>query len=195
MTTKKPPLSDLPLVEPKDRASWRRWLEANHAASPGVWLAIGKKGNPVSGLSYDDAVEEALAFGWIDGKAQRLDENRYLGLMTPRKANSGWARTNKARVERLLAEGRMAPAGLAAIERARDNGSWTLLDDVEALVEPPDLAAALDAAPRARQGWSALGASARKITLYWIATAKRASTRATRIEQTVAAASEGRPPR
>jgi uncharacterized protein YdeI (YjbR/CyaY-like superfamily) len=195
MSARKPPVSELPLVELKDRASWRAWLEKNHAVSPGVWLAIGKKGNPISDLGYEDAVEEALAFGWIDAKALRLDEHRYMGLMTPRKPGSGWARTNKERVERLTAEGLMAPAGLAAVERARENGSWTLLDDVEALVEPPDLSAALDAEPRARQGWGALGASARKVALYWIATAKRPQTRARRIEQTASAAAEGRPPR
>jgi uncharacterized protein YdeI (YjbR/CyaY-like superfamily) len=195
MAAKKPYLSELQLVEVKDRARWRKWLEKNHSVSPGIWLAIGKKGNAVSDLRYEEAIEEALAFGWIDGMAGRVDADRYKLLVTPRKPGSGWARTNKKRVERLLAEGRMTPAGLAAVELARENGSWTMLDDVEALVEPTDLTAALDADPGARQGWDALGASPRKMALYWIATAKRPETRADRIEQTVAAAAEGRAPR
>jgi uncharacterized protein YdeI (YjbR/CyaY-like superfamily) len=195
MPARKPSLSELVLVEPRDREQWRHWLEANHAASPGVWLAVGKKGNPVSDLSYEEAIQEALAFGWIDGLTKRLDADRYRLLVTPRKPGSGWARTNKARVERLVAEGRMAPAGMAAVESARRNGSWTALDDVEALVEPPDLGQALDATPNARAGWGGLTASARKLGLYWIASAKRPQTRADRVRKTVEAAAEGRPAR
>ena len=136
-------LSDAPLVDFQDRGAWRSWLEANHATSKGVWLVMKRR--EARTLLYEMAVEEALCFGWIDSTAGRVDEERGKQYFAPRKSNSGWAATNKARLERLIAAGRMSPAGLAAIERAKANGSWTLLDSVERLEVPPDLAAALDA--------------------------------------------------
>jgi len=185
----------LPFVEPADRAEWRAWLEAHHATSLGIWLAVGKKGGQVTSLTYDDAVEEALCFGWIDSIVNRLDEHRFKQLFTPRKPGSAWARSNKQRVERLLAQGLMAPAGLAAIEAAKANGSWTLLDDVEDLVVPDDLAAALEASPAASRYFAGFSSSAVKMILYWIATAKRPETRAKRIAETIESAAEGRLPR
>jgi uncharacterized protein YdeI (YjbR/CyaY-like superfamily) len=121
-------LDDLELVEPADREEWGRWLEANHATSTGVWLAVGKKGGTRTRLDYDAAVEEALRFGWIDSVVHAMDADRFRQLFTPRKPRGTWAPSNKRRIERLLAEGRMMPAGLAAIERAKANGSWDLLD-------------------------------------------------------------------
>lgn len=189
-----PGMNDLPRVEPASRAEFRAWLEANAAASTGIWLAVGKKGNPVTTLFYDDAVEEALCFGWIDATVHRLDESRFWQLFTPRKPGGNWAASNKARVERLIAEGLMTPAGLAAIERAKSDGSWNRLTDVEAMVVPDDLTTALDATPGAAQGFGDLPASGRKQLLYWIASAKRDETRTRRIAETVAAAVEGRMP-
>jgi uncharacterized protein YdeI (YjbR/CyaY-like superfamily) len=142
-------LADLPLVEVAGRAEWRAWLQRNHSTSPGVWLAVGKKGNSRTALTYDEAVEEALCFGWIDSVVNRLDADRFKQLLTPRKRGSGWARTNKERVGRLIAQGLMENAGLAAIEAAKADGSWHALDDVEDLVVPDDLAAALAADPAA----------------------------------------------
>lgn len=188
-------LDDLELVEPTDRDEWRRWLSQHHATSPGVWLAVGKKGNRRTALMYDDAVEEALCFGWIDSTVRRLDEDRTKQLYTPRKPRSTWAPSNKRRVERLIAEGRMTPAGMAAIEIARANGSWDLLDDIEAMVIPDDLAAALTAHADAQRGWETVPPSQRKIALYWIATARRPQTREARIAETVVAAAVGRGPR
>jgi uncharacterized protein YdeI (YjbR/CyaY-like superfamily) len=188
-------LDDLPLLEPTSRPEWRRWLEGNHTTSPGVWLAVGKKGNSVTSLGYDDAVEEALCFGWIDSTVNRLDADRFKQLFTPRKPGSTWSRSNKERVERLIGQGLMTSAGLAAVEIAKANGSWTLLNDVEALVMPEDLVTALAEKPGAAEGFSALGESVRKMALYWIASAKRPDTRAKRIAETVAAAAEGRGPR
>jgi len=188
-------LDDLELVEPASRAAWRSWLAQHHATSSGVWLAIGKKGNSVTTLTYNDAVEEALCFGWIDSVVRRLDADRFMQLVTPRKPRSIWARSNKERVERLTAAGLITPAGLAVIERAKADGSWTTLDDVEAMIVPEDLAVALCEVSGAAEGFSALGASARKMALYWIAEAKRPETRAKRIEQTVTAAADGRSPR
>ena len=188
-------LADLEFVEPADRAEWRAWLAAHHATSPGIWLAVGKKGNTVTKLSYEDAVEEALCFGWIDSTVNRLDAHRFKQLFTPRKPGGTWARTNKDRVERLIAAGLMTPAGLASIAAAKADGSWTLLDEVEGLVIPEDLASALRASPAAERGFHDLPDSQKKMALYRIQTAKRPETRARRIAETVSAASSGRLPR
>lgn len=183
------------LLELPDRDAWRRWLEANHDRSKGVWLAIGKKGSTATRLMYDEAVEEALCFGWIDSTVRKLDAQRSQQLYTPRKPNSTWAASNKRRVDKLIAEGKMTPAGMAAVEVAKSNGSWTLLDEIEAMVMPDDLTEALAATPDAAEGWERVPVSQRKIALYWIATAKRAETRARRIAETARAAASGNGPR
>lgn len=189
------PLADLPVMEPAGRREWRAWLEANHADSPGVWLAVGKKGNPVTALTYQAAVEEAVCFGWIDSVVNRLDEARFKQLMTPRRPGSVWAPSNKERVARLAERGLMAPAGLAAVAAAKADGSWTILDEVETLAAPADLAAALADNPDAEHGFAALPPSTRKQLLYWIASAKRPVTRERRIAEIAAAAAENRPVR
>jgi uncharacterized protein YdeI (YjbR/CyaY-like superfamily) len=136
-------------------------------------------------------VEEALCFGWIDSKGRRLDERRTMLLMTPRKPGSGWSRPNKERLERLFAAGVMEPAGIAVVEAAKADGSWTALDDIESLVEPDDLRAALDTAPAARTSWDGFPRSVKRATLEWIAGAKRPQTRAKRVEETVRLAARG----
>jgi uncharacterized protein YdeI (YjbR/CyaY-like superfamily) len=176
-----------PLLEVADRAGLRAWLTENHATSTGVRLAIGKKGGTATELNYEDAVLEAVAFGWIDGKAQRLDEHRYTVLFTPRRSGGTWAKSNKARVEHLVTAGLMTPAGMAAVEAAKADGSWNTLTDADDRVVPDDLAAALTAA-KATAGFEALPASKQGVALYWIATAKRPETRAKRIAETVEAA-------
>lgn len=182
----------LELLELPDRSAWRAWLEANHDTSPGAWLAVGKKGGARTALTYEDAVQEALCFGWIDSTTHRLDADRFKQLFTPRKPSSTWSKSNKARVEKLIAGGCMTAAGVAAIEAAKANGSWGLLDEVEALVVPRDLRTALDADRAAAQHFDGFPASARKAALYWIASAKRADTRAKRISRVVGLAAEGR---
>lgn len=172
-------LSEAPLVEWVDRAGWRAWLEANHTGSGGAWLVLQRR-EARAGI-YEAAVEEALCFGWVDSTAGRVDEERSKLYFAPRKPNSGWAATNKARLERLIADGRMAPAGLAAIERAKANGSWTILDSVERLEVPPDLATALAARPSTRATFDAWPPSIRKQSLASIAQAKRPETRQDRI--------------
>jgi uncharacterized protein YdeI (YjbR/CyaY-like superfamily) len=180
------------LLEPADAAGLHTWLEANHATSGPVRLAIGNKGNSVTSLTYEEAIEEALAFGWIDSTAHALDGDRHTVLFSRRKPRSTWSRSNKERVERLIAQGRMMPAGIAAVETAKANGSWTSLDDVEALVVPEDLATALSADPAAGHGWEATSASQRKISLHWLQSAKRPETRARRVSEIVQAAIDGR---
>ncbi|HEX5590147.1 MAG TPA: YdeI/OmpD-associated family protein [Candidatus Limnocylindrales bacterium] len=181
-------LDDAPLVHADDRSTWRAWLEANHATSRGAWLVTWRPRSGRAGLDYEAAIEEALCFGWVDSTAGRVDDERGKLYFAPRKPRSGWAATNKARIERLIADGRMAPAGLAAIERAKANGSWELLDSVERLEVPDDLASALAARPPAAEHFAAFPPSARKQLLAWIAFAMRPETRATRIREVADAA-------
>jgi uncharacterized protein YdeI (YjbR/CyaY-like superfamily) len=179
------------IVEVPDRAAWRRWLAERHEQREAIWLVFHKKTSDGTGPSYEEAVEEALCFGWIDSTANKLDEHRNLQLFAPRKPRSTWARSNKERVARLEREGLLAPAGIAAIEVAKANGSWTALDAVERLEEPPELASALDANDAARESWNRFSPSSRKAILWGIVSAKRPETRAKRVEQTVRMAAKG----
>jgi uncharacterized protein YdeI (YjbR/CyaY-like superfamily) len=169
------------MVGPFDRAGWRAWLIANHGTSNGVYLASWRRGSGRSSVPYEEAVEEALCVGWIDSTGRNLDAERSIQWFSPRRARSAWARSNKERVARLTAAGLMQPAGLAAIDEAKRTGMWTLLDDVEDLIVPDDLAAALDAAPPARANWDAFPPSARRTMLQWVVEARRPETRAKRI--------------
>lgn len=181
-------MPDAEIVAPKDRAAWRGWLRQNHTRPDGVWLLIRKKGITASGVAYDDAVEEALCFGWIDATSNRHDDDHYRLWVAPRKPRSVWAASNKARVERLIAEGRMTPAGSAKIETAKADGSWNALDGLGDLSVPDDLAEALDANPLAREHFEAFPPGVRKQILSWIRSAKRAETRAKRVATTAEAA-------
>jgi uncharacterized protein YdeI (YjbR/CyaY-like superfamily) len=181
-------VADYEQVHPETRAEWRAWLAANHASSPGVWLVQWRTPTGRRRLEYDEAVEEALCFGWIDSLAKRLDSERSMITMTPRKQTSGWSRSNKERLKRLTAAGLMTPAGLRTVEVAKANGAWKLLDDVEALVVPPDLTAALAQDNAAAAGFATMTPSAKKAILFALKTAKKPETRARRI----AAADAGR---
>jgi len=178
-------------VQITSRAQWRAWLAANAGNSPGIWLVSFKKAVGDRHVPYEEVVEEALCFGWIDGQARRLDGERSQLLLTPRRRGSGWSRPNKQRVARLLAAGLIQPAGLAAIERAKADGSWTALDDIENLIEPEDLRTALDSDPEARRHWDAFPRSAKRAILEWIAAAKRPQTREKRLAETVESAARG----
>jgi len=179
------------IVEVPHRAAWRRWLEERHPQRDAVWLVFHKKASDGTSPSYEEAVEEALCFGWIDSTVNRLDERRTLQLFAPRRPSSTWSRSNKERVARLERDGLLAPAGIAAIEVAKANGSWTALDAVERLEVPPDLVGALDADPAARESWDGFSPSSRKAILWWITSAKRPETRAKRVEQTARMAAKG----
>jgi uncharacterized protein YdeI (YjbR/CyaY-like superfamily) len=178
-------------VYPRTRRAWRAWLAKHHAVSTGIWLIYDKLSTGRRRLGYAEAVEEALCFGWVDSRPNRLDEERYMQLFSPRKPGSAWSAINKQRVERLVAAGLMTPAGLAKIEAAKADGSWSALDEVEALAVPADLARALRANPKAAEYFESFSRSSRKIILTWIATAKRPETRAARVTETVALASRG----
>ena len=187
-------LDDGEKVTAADASTWRAWLADNHATSKGAWLVRARPGSGLTVVEYEDAILQALCFGWIDGPVRSFDEATGGLWFAPRRASSGWAATNKARVARLEAEGLLAAAGIRAIEVAKANGSWTVLDGPEALLEPPELTAALEAVPAARAAWDAFPPSARKMGLTTIAMAKRPETRAARIAKLVADAAEGRRP-
>jgi uncharacterized protein YdeI (YjbR/CyaY-like superfamily) len=173
------------VIHPLTRAEWRAWLEANHASVERVWLASWAKETGKPRLEYDDLVEEALCFGWVDSRAGRLPDGRTILLLTPRNPKSGWSRTNKVRIERLRRDGLLAAAGRAAVEEAKRNGSWTLLDRAEALELPDDLAAALTANAEAKRNYDEFPPGAKKAIIAWVDTAKRPETRAKRIAETV----------
>lgn len=187
-----PPLEDAAQVHAETRAQWRSWLAQHHASARGAWLVTWRKPTGRPRVDYADGVEEALCYGWVDSVARTLDDERSALWFAPRKRRSGWARSNKQRVERLLADGLMRPAGLAVIERAKADGSWTLLDEVEDLVVPADLAAALAAAgDRARASFDGFPRSARRGILEWIVQARRPETRERRVGETARLAARG----
>jgi uncharacterized protein YdeI (YjbR/CyaY-like superfamily) len=181
-------------LQPDTRAQWRAWLAEHHDDVDGVWLVLWRQPSSRAGLTYDEAVEEALCFGWIDSTAGRLDDDRTMLRFSPRRRGSGWARTNKRRIERLLAEGRMAEPGLALIEEAKRDGSWTLLDAVEDLIVPDDLAAAFADHPGAAERWDGFPRSVRRAVLAWIVQARRPDTRARRVAETASLAARGERP-
>ena len=182
---------DVEQVHLETRAEWRAWLAEHHATARGVQLVSWRSGTGRPAVGYDEAVCEALCFGWVDSTNRRLDDERGMQYFAPRKPRSGWARTNKVRVERLRAEGLMTEAGERAIEVAVANGSWTLLDDVEDGLEPDDLRAALDARVEARSHWDAFPPSARKVMLQWVAQARTSGTRTKRLAAVVDGAAAG----
>jgi len=180
-----------PIYHAESRAQWRAWLEANHDAAPGVWLCSWRTVTGRPTCPYPEVVEEAICFGWIDSTVSHLDDERGLQLLTPRKPKSTWTRLNRQRVGDMEAAGLMTDAGRRAVDAARGNGWWTILDPVEDLVEPDDLSAALDANPMARAEWDTFPPSARKAMLWWVISAAKQDTRARRIETIVAKAVKG----
>jgi uncharacterized protein YdeI (YjbR/CyaY-like superfamily) len=183
--------ADAPRVHVETIEQWRDWLAEHHLSETGVWLVTWRTTTGRPAPQYEQLIQEALRVGWIDSTGKKLDDERTMLYFARRRPGSEWARTNKMRIARLEAEGAMLPAGQAVVDRARADGSWTLLDSVEALIVPDDLAAAL-ARDRGAQGhWNGFPPSARKQILWWIAQAKRPATRTARIEQTVRLASRG----
>ena len=179
------PVDKLPKREFRSRAELRRWLEGNHANAESFWLVTHKKHVAEHYIPYAQIVEELLCFGWIDARTRRLDEDRTMLLVAPRKPGSTWSAVNKKLVAKLMRAGLMDEAGQAKVAAAKRDGSWTYLDDIENLVIPPDLDSALESNPKARRNFDAFPKSARKVILLWIKTAKRDTTRRQRISETV----------
>ena len=185
------PSRDREQVQVESVEQWRNWLAANADRGAGVWLVTWKRATGRPAPSYDELVVEALAQGWVDSTAGTLDEQRGMLWFAPRKRGSGWSRPNKIRITSLEAEGRMQPRGAAVVEAAKADGSWTLLDEVEDLVVPADLVAALEQAG-ARAAWEAFPRSVKRGQLERLVQAKRAATRAQRLVEISTAAAQGR---
>ncbi|MFM9967467.1 MAG: YdeI/OmpD-associated family protein [Burkholderiales bacterium] len=177
-------------VHPKTRREWRTWLKKNHSQGAGIWLITFKKETGKPRIEYDAAVEEALCFGWIDSKPNKLDDERSLLWFAPRKAGTGWSKLNKERVERLIAQGLMTVAGLKKVRAAKEDGSWIALDAVEALEIPEDLRIALERQSKAAEYFAAFPRSVKRGILEWIQSAKKAETRAARVAETAKLAKE-----
>jgi uncharacterized protein YdeI (YjbR/CyaY-like superfamily) len=177
-------------VEVTSPAQLRDWLAANHGRRTSIWLVTFKKHVAAKYVSVDDILDEVLCFGWIDGLRRKLDDDRTMQLLSPRR-HQVWAKSYKDRAARLIAEGRIRPPGLAAIEASKRDGLWEVMADVDALVVPADLAAALDAHRSAVENFHGSAPSYRRNVLRWIASAKTPATRATRLAQTVEHAARG----
>jgi len=171
-------------------ATWRKWLEENHAMEKSVWLIIYKKDSDVPSVYYDEAVDEALCFGWIDSKPNKRDDKSYYQFFARRSPKSNWSRVNKQKVERLLAENRMAPAGLEMIRIAKETGTWTALDAIENLEIPHDLTAEFSNYLSSAENFEKFPRSVKRGILEWIINAKRPETRKKRIVETASLAAK-----
>ena len=179
--------AEQPVVSFAAPAEMQAWLEEHGEASDGIWLKFAKKASGHPSVRYAEAVEIALCHGWIDGQVKRLDEQHYLQKFTPRRARSKWSKINREKAERLIADGRMRPAGMREIERAREDGRWAAAyDSATTATVPDDFREALQADPAAREFFESLGNTKRYAFLYRIADAKQPETRAKRIAEYVA---------
>ena len=167
------------------REDWRAWLAQNHARGEGVWLAYYKKDSGKPSVTYEEAVEEAICFGWIDSNVRAIDDERYMQRYSPRKKSSVWSESNKERVQRMVVEGRMTEHGMVAVLAAQKGGNWEVLTTVDNLEVPPDLEEALSANIEAGQNFENFSPSNKKQYLYWINSAKTEETRRKRVKKTV----------
>jgi uncharacterized protein YdeI (YjbR/CyaY-like superfamily) len=188
-----PAKPDLPILQFDDQAAWARWLEDNHTDPHGVWLKLAKKGSGVTTVTYGEALEEALCYGWIDGQVSRHDDSFYLQRFTPRRPRSKWSANNRDKVERLIAEGRMKPAGHEAIESAKADGRWDAAYPAQSeATVPDDFQRALDKNQEAKAFFQTLSSQNRYAFLLRIHDAKRPETRAKRIAEYVTMLAEHR---
>ncbi len=190
----KRPLTDKPQIVFATVAALRDWLAANHATSDGIWAVTYKKAVPEKYISTGEIIDACLSFGWVDSLVRGRDAQTSMLYLCPRKPGSNWSRVNKDKVARLIADGLMMPAGIAVIDRAKADGTWTALDDVENLVIPDDLQTAFDAAPGAEANWHAFPRSVKRGALEILLNAKRAETRARKIAEIVADSAANRRP-
>jgi uncharacterized protein YdeI (YjbR/CyaY-like superfamily) len=188
-------LNEIEDYYPKTKQHLRKWLEKNHLTKDAVWFIFYKKHTGKPTVSWSDAVDEALCFGWIDSKAETIDGNTFRQYFCKRKPNSTWSKINKQKIENLMSKGFMTPAGLAVIEVAKQNGSWIILDEVEELIIPEDLEKAFNKYNGSKEFFLSLSKSVRKLLLAWIALAKRQETRQKRIEEIVESAGQNLKPK
>ena len=176
--------TELPVALFESQADWSDWLDAHQADSPGLWLRLAKKAAGIASVNYNEALEAALCYGWIDGQKKSYDESSWLQKFTPRGAKSIWSKINREKAQQLIESGRMQPAGMAAIEAARHDGRWdAAYDSQRNATVPSDLQAALDNSPAAQAFFATLNSTNRYAILFRIHTAKKPETRAKRIEQ------------
>jgi uncharacterized protein YdeI (YjbR/CyaY-like superfamily) len=183
-------MKDVQKYCPSNRKDWRKWLELNHKKEDAVWLIFYKRKSRKHNLSWSDAVDEALCFGWIDSTKRTIDSDKYKQYFSKRKAKSNWSKINKDKVKTLIDQGFMEEEGYKSIEIAKDNGSWTILDEVEALLVPEDLKEELLNHKGAIAYFDSLSKSDKKILLYWVVSAKRSETRQKRILEIAECASK-----
>jgi uncharacterized protein YdeI (YjbR/CyaY-like superfamily) len=190
MTTRKPELPIIPFVS---RDAWEAWLEEHHATSEGLWLKIAKKGSGIETVSFAEALDVALSYGWIDSQADSFDEQYWLLRFTPRRPRSKWSKRNRAKVTKLIEEGRMKPSGLREVERARADGRWEAAYDAQSTATvPEDFRRELEKNEEAKEFFATLDSQNRYAILYRIQDAKRPETRARRIEKYAAMLREGK---
>lgn len=180
---------------PKSRTDWREWLMKNHQSQQSVWLVCFKSFTKIATVNWTEAVEEALCFGWIDSTRRTIDSDTYAQYFSKRKAKSNWSRINKDKVKALIDQGLMQEAGYQSIEVAKENGSWTILDEVEALVIPEDLQEELSKNDGAMEYFESLSKSNKKILLHWVVSAKKTETRQKRILEIAISANENMKPK
>jgi uncharacterized protein YdeI (YjbR/CyaY-like superfamily) len=180
---------------PKSQKDWRQWLKKNHRLKESVWLILYKKGSEKPTINWSEAVNEALCFGWVDSKRKPFDEEKFLQFFSKRKPKGTWSKINKEKVQQLTASGMMTKAGFDSIETSKQNGSWTILDDVEAFKIPKDLAKAFKSQPGSKDYFLSLSKSVRKMRLQWLVLAKRPETRQKRIDEIAELAAKGMRPK
>jgi uncharacterized protein YdeI (YjbR/CyaY-like superfamily) len=184
---------ELPIVIVPDQEAWREWLEENQASTPGAWLKLAKKGSPTKTVSYGEAVEEALCYGWIDGQARGFDEHFYIQRFTPRRARSKWSQINREKAERLIAEGRMRPSGQAQVDAAKADGRWEAAYPAQsAATVPDDFQHALDRNPKAKRFFETLTGQARYAFLFRLHNVTTENARAKRIANYIELLSAGK---
>lgn len=174
----------------ESRAAWREWLAENHSSEKNIWIKIYKKQSQTPSVYYDEAVDEALCFGWVDSSIKKGNDAFYYQFFAKRNPKSNWSRVNKAKIEKLMSDGLMAEAGLKMVEIAKETGTWTALDDVEKLISPPDLQEKIDQNPIAKVYFEAFPRSVKRGILEWLLNAKQAETRQKRIEEVVSLAAK-----
>ncbi len=187
-------MKDTESFYPQSQQDWREWLQENHDKKQSVWLICYKKQTGIPTLSWSDAVDEALCFGWIDSIRKTVDEDKFIQFYSRRKPNSTWSKVNKEKVQRFINDG-MHESGLRKIEIAKQNGSWNILDTVDELLIPDDLAKAFQSFPGSLEYFSGLSKSVKKMMLYWLVSAKREETRQKRITEIASQAGEGKKPK
>jgi uncharacterized protein YdeI (YjbR/CyaY-like superfamily) len=186
---------EIEIFYPKSQTAWRKWLEKNHLSKQAVWLVFYNKKSKLKSITWSEAVDIALCFGWIDSKKVKIDEETAHQFFSKRKAKSTWSKINKEKLEKLIEQGLMVEAGLRSIETAKENGSWTILDEVEELIIPADLEAAFTDKPNAKDFFLSLSKSVKKIILSWLVFAKTTETRQKRISEIIESAEQNLKPK